>query len=190
MQNPNESAALADIIREETDDGRILVRVLRDIAEGRIEDTKPNHRIAAVKELLRHVPDHSCASDDTDGVQPAANTTGEKFEKVSDEVSGSGLPSEATETTESKLDRPTQDTDSTVPDPENSHEEPVPVEPDPDQTVENTDPADPPSRRPRLTRSALRRLRRKKSTMDRGLLGNDLAGAQSEVDGVVSAGFP
>ena len=190
MQNPNESTSLADIIREETDDGRILVRVLRDIAEGRIEDTKPNHRIAAVKELLRHAPDHSCGDDDTDGVQPAANTTGEKFEKVSDEVSGSDLPSETTETAESELDRPTQNTDSTVPDPENSHEEPVPVEPDPDQTPNKTDPADPPSRRPRLTRSALRRLRRKKSTMDPGLLGNDLAGAQSEVDGVVSAGFP
>ena len=43
---------LADIIREETDDGRIVVRFLIDIMQGKIDDSKPCHRLDAARQLL------------------------------------------------------------------------------------------------------------------------------------------
>ena len=153
----------AQIIREETDDGRILFRVLRDIAEGRIEDTKPNHRIGAVKELLRHGPDHSCGEDHKNGAQPAANTTGDEFEKPSGDVSGSDQSPEFTDAAESEVGHPT----------------------------ENTDPAEPRSRRSLVARRA-RRLRNRKSTAIPGIPGpinDDPANTQLEVDSAVSSGF-
>ena len=43
---------LADIIREETDDGRLVVRFLIDIMKGEIDDSKPCHRLDAARQLL------------------------------------------------------------------------------------------------------------------------------------------
>ena len=43
---------LADIIREETDDGRLVVRFLIDIMQGKIDDSKPCHRLDAARQLL------------------------------------------------------------------------------------------------------------------------------------------
>ena len=43
---------LADIIREETDDGRIVVRFLIDIMQGKIDDSKPCHRLDTARQLL------------------------------------------------------------------------------------------------------------------------------------------
>ena len=43
---------LADIIREETDDGRHIVRFLIDIMQGQIDDSKPCHRLDAARQLL------------------------------------------------------------------------------------------------------------------------------------------
>ena len=43
---------LADIIREETDDGRQIVRFLIDIMQGQIDDSKPCHRLDAARQLL------------------------------------------------------------------------------------------------------------------------------------------
>ena len=43
---------LADIIREETDDGRLIVRFLIDIMQGKIDDSKPCHRLDAARQLL------------------------------------------------------------------------------------------------------------------------------------------
>ena len=43
---------LADIIREETDDGRHIVRFLIDIMQGKIDDSKPCHRLDAARQLL------------------------------------------------------------------------------------------------------------------------------------------
>ena len=43
---------LADIIREETDDGRLVVRFLIDIMQGKVDDSKPCHRLDAARQLL------------------------------------------------------------------------------------------------------------------------------------------
>ena len=43
---------LADIIREETDDGRLVVRFLMDIMQGKVDDSKPCHRLDAARQLL------------------------------------------------------------------------------------------------------------------------------------------
>ena len=43
---------LADIIREETDDGRHIVRFLIDIMQGKVDDSKPCHRLDAARQLL------------------------------------------------------------------------------------------------------------------------------------------
>ena len=44
--------SLADIIREETDDGRLIVRFLIDIMQGKVDDSKPCHRLDAARQLL------------------------------------------------------------------------------------------------------------------------------------------
>ena len=221
------STPLAEIIRQETDDGRILVRVLREIAEGKIEDTKPHHRIAAVKELYRqrreNIPDHSCVCDNSENVtQPAGNTTSEEVEMPTDDPPGSDQPTETPLAAESELDNSTENSDSAVPepdqsqeepvlsdidphqtqesadfaipDPDQSHEEPDLAEPVPGQTLENPDFAQSPRRRPHLTRRerrlrAARLLREGNSTIIPSPPDNDPANNQSEVDGVVSAGF-
>ena len=48
-ENPN---PLADIVREETDNGRHIVRFLIDIMQGKIDDSKPCHRLDAARQLL------------------------------------------------------------------------------------------------------------------------------------------
>ena len=44
---------LAQIVREETDDGRVAVRFLIDAMQGQLPDFKPCHRLSAAKELLQ-----------------------------------------------------------------------------------------------------------------------------------------
>ena len=60
-------AQLAQIVREETDDGRIAVRFLIDAMQGEFPDFKPCHRLSAAKELLQrgfdHLPDDPDAQD-------------------------------------------------------------------------------------------------------------------------------
>ena len=46
-------AQLAQIVREETDDGRIAVHFLIDAMQGEFPDFKPCHRLSAAKELLQ-----------------------------------------------------------------------------------------------------------------------------------------
>ena len=43
---------LADMIREETDDGRIVVRFLIDVMQGKVDNSKPCHRLDAARQLL------------------------------------------------------------------------------------------------------------------------------------------
>ena len=43
---------LADIVREETDDGRLIVRFLIEVMQGQIDDSKPCHRLDAARQLL------------------------------------------------------------------------------------------------------------------------------------------
>ena len=47
------SGKLAQIVREETEDGRLAIRFLVDVMEGTLEGFKPHHRLAAARELLR-----------------------------------------------------------------------------------------------------------------------------------------
>ena len=47
------SGKLAQIVREETEDGRVAIRFLVDVMEGALEGFKPHHRLAAARELLR-----------------------------------------------------------------------------------------------------------------------------------------
>ena len=46
-------SALAEIVREETDNGRAAVRFLVDAMQGQLPEFKPCHRLSAAKELLR-----------------------------------------------------------------------------------------------------------------------------------------
>ena len=47
-----EVPTLADIVREETDDGRLIVRFLIDVMQGNLEHSKPCHRLDAARQLL------------------------------------------------------------------------------------------------------------------------------------------
>ena len=51
-QNDENPKPLADIIREETDDGRVIVRFLIDVMQGKVDDSKPCHRLDAARQLL------------------------------------------------------------------------------------------------------------------------------------------
>ena len=59
-------AQLAQIVREETDDGRAAVRFLIDAMQGELPDFKPCHRLSAAKELLQrgfdYLPDDAPAT--------------------------------------------------------------------------------------------------------------------------------
>ena len=44
--------SLAEIVREETDDGRLIVRFLIDVMQGLLEHSKPCHRLDAARQLL------------------------------------------------------------------------------------------------------------------------------------------
>ena len=43
--------SLADIVREETEDGRLIVRFLLDVMQGLLEQSKPCHRLDAARQL-------------------------------------------------------------------------------------------------------------------------------------------
>ena len=51
-QNEETPKPLADIVREETDDGRLIVRFLIDVMQGKVDDSKPCHRLDAARQLL------------------------------------------------------------------------------------------------------------------------------------------
>ena len=46
--------SLADIIREETDGGRLIIRFLVDAMRGNIDHVKPCHRLDAARHLIEH----------------------------------------------------------------------------------------------------------------------------------------
>ena len=51
--NPEASTpSLAEIVREETDDGRLIVRFLIDVMQGLLEHSKPCHQLDAARQLL------------------------------------------------------------------------------------------------------------------------------------------
>ena len=67
---------LAEIVRQETDDGRVAVRFLVDVMRGGLPGFKPHHRLAAARELLRRGFDDTPADDnagpgDDDAVAPS-----------------------------------------------------------------------------------------------------------------------
>ena len=49
---PAPPQSLADIVREETDDGRLIVRFFIDLMQGSMENAKPCHRLDAARQLL------------------------------------------------------------------------------------------------------------------------------------------
>ena len=51
-QNDENPKTLADIVREETNDGRLIVRFLIDVMQGKVDDSKPCHRLDAARQLL------------------------------------------------------------------------------------------------------------------------------------------
>ena len=51
-QNDENPKPLADIVREETNDGRLIVRFLIEVMQGQIDDSKPWHRLDAARQLL------------------------------------------------------------------------------------------------------------------------------------------
>ena len=54
---------LAEIVRQETDDGRVAIRFLVDVMQGGLPGFKPHHRLAAARELLRRGFDNTPADD-------------------------------------------------------------------------------------------------------------------------------
>ncbi len=63
------SGKLAQIVREETEDGRVAIRFLVDVMLGTLQGFKPHHRLAAARELLRRGFDN--APGDGPGRPPA-----------------------------------------------------------------------------------------------------------------------
>ena len=63
-------AQLAQIVREETDDGYVVVQFLIDAMQGELPDFKPCHRLSAAKELLQrgfdYLPDDADAQADAE----------------------------------------------------------------------------------------------------------------------------
>ena len=77
---------LADIIHEETDDGRLVVRFLIDIMQGKIDDSKPCHRLDAARQLLNLGFDGAqtviqSASQPTNGRAPSRATSVSRFDQ-------------------------------------------------------------------------------------------------------------
>ena len=63
-------AQLAQIVREETDDGRVAVRFLIDAMQGEFPDFKPCHRLSAAKELLHRGFDYVPDDDAQEAAEP------------------------------------------------------------------------------------------------------------------------
>ena len=61
-------SSLADIIAQETQDGRLIVRFLIDAMQGQLPDFKPCHRLSAAKELLQRGFDY--LPDDPEAAEP------------------------------------------------------------------------------------------------------------------------
>ena len=57
------SGKLAQIVREETEDGRVAIRFLVDVMLGTLQGFKPHHRLAAARELLRRGFDNAPGGD-------------------------------------------------------------------------------------------------------------------------------
>ena len=49
----NGAPSLRDIVRRETDDGRLIVRFFVSTMQGQLQDAKPSHRIAAARQLVK-----------------------------------------------------------------------------------------------------------------------------------------
>ena len=71
------SGKLAQIVREETEDGRVAIRFLVDVMEGTLEGFKPHHRLAAARELLRRGFDNVPGGDQA---QPTAARRQQPFD--------------------------------------------------------------------------------------------------------------
>ncbi len=66
----SESESRAEIVREMTDDGRLIVRFLVDVMQGKDDDVMPSHRLDVIEELLDlggHRDLVEFARDETDG---------------------------------------------------------------------------------------------------------------------------
>ena len=63
-------AQLAQIVREETDDGRTAVRFLIDAMQGEFPDFKPCHRLSAAKELLQRGFDYAPEDAEAQAAEP------------------------------------------------------------------------------------------------------------------------
>ena len=73
-------AQLAQIVREETDDGRIPVRFLIDAMQGEFPDFKPCHRLSAAKELLQRGFDYIPEDADVQAEPEPVELTPEELE--------------------------------------------------------------------------------------------------------------
>ena len=47
------AAPIQEIVRQETDDGRLIVRFFVSTMQGQLQDAKPSHRIAAARQLVK-----------------------------------------------------------------------------------------------------------------------------------------
>ena len=80
-------ARLAQIVREETDDGRFTVQFLIEAMQGEFPDFKPCHRISAAKELLQRGFDYlpedqdvpEAGDADADALEPEPELTPEEL---------------------------------------------------------------------------------------------------------------
>ena len=61
---------LAQIVREETDDGRAAVQFLVNVMQGELPEFKPCHRLSAAKELLQRGFDYAPDADDPAAAEP------------------------------------------------------------------------------------------------------------------------
>ena len=73
-------AQLAQIVREETDDGRIAIRFLIDAMQGEFPDFKPCHRLSAAKELLQRGFDYLPDDPDAQAEPEPVELTAEELE--------------------------------------------------------------------------------------------------------------
>ncbi len=79
-QSESQSAAhrvrseLAQIVREETDDGRTAVRFLVNVMQGALPDFRPCHRLSAAKELLHRGFDYVPDDAEAQAAEPAELT--------------------------------------------------------------------------------------------------------------------
>ena len=91
MQHPSEHTKdLASIVREETDDGRLIVRFLVDAMQGRLQGSKPCHRLDACRQLvalgfddaLDHIPDTTGPARRNGALTPRASNIPASLDRV------------------------------------------------------------------------------------------------------------